>query len=352
MYISGSSINKMITQKILISVVVPVYNVSKYLHKCIDSIINQTYKSLEIILVDDGSTDGSSAICDYYAQKDPRIKVIHKPNGGLSSARNAGIEVVSGDYVSFIDSDDWLEFDYYQVASKGFPSTADIINCNYSIEYKGTVYSKSDSIKEGLYQGNEIIDRFVIPLLRNGLHMQVWNNLYSIDFIKRQGLSFESERKVYAEDDLFNTIAYLTCDSLYKVYTNSYIHLIVEGSLSQSYRKGLYNMLQYNRRLKREFILSKQNRDLLAILDSTSANQVAYCLFKESLCPYGIAYQNIRDICESADVVFHSKNKATGRYAILYLLGRLRLYNMIIIVSKIMNSFQSFYRYITVKIHR
>lgn len=97
-----------------ITVIIPVYNVEKYLSKCVDSVIEQTYKNLEIILVDDGSPDKSPAICDAYAKKDRRIKVIHKENGGLSSARNAGLDTASGDYVGFVDSDDWIEPDMYE----------------------------------------------------------------------------------------------------------------------------------------------------------------------------------------------------------------------------------------------
>lgn len=96
----------------LISVIVPVYKVEKYLRKCIDSIIAQTYKNIEIFLVDDGSPDNCGAICDEYAHVDERIKVIHKENGGLSSARNAALDVATGDYVMFVDSDDWVEPDF------------------------------------------------------------------------------------------------------------------------------------------------------------------------------------------------------------------------------------------------
>lgn len=93
----------------LVSVIIPIYNVEKWLPECVDSVLNQTYKNLEVILVDDGSPDGCPAICDEYATRDPRIKVIHKPNGGLSDARNAGIDVMTGDYVVFIDSDDYWD---------------------------------------------------------------------------------------------------------------------------------------------------------------------------------------------------------------------------------------------------
>lgn len=101
-------------QSDLISVIVPVYNVEQYLPRCIDSLLAQTYRNLEVILVNDGSKDNSGSICDEYAGKDTRIRVIHKENAGLSSARNAGIDVASGEYLTFVDSDDWIEPDAYE----------------------------------------------------------------------------------------------------------------------------------------------------------------------------------------------------------------------------------------------
>jgi len=98
----------------LLSVIVPVYNVENYLARCVDSILNQTYRNLEVILVDDGAKDSSGAICDSYAGKDSRVRVIHKENGGLSSARNAGLDVCRGEYIAFVDSDDWIEPESYE----------------------------------------------------------------------------------------------------------------------------------------------------------------------------------------------------------------------------------------------
>lgn len=113
-----------------ISVIVPVYKVEPYLRKCLDSIVGQTYRNLEIILVDDGSPDNCGAICDEYAARDERIKVIHKENGGVASARNAGLAVASGDYIGWVDSDDWIETDMFERLLKGAEFyDADIVIC-------------------------------------------------------------------------------------------------------------------------------------------------------------------------------------------------------------------------------
>ena len=101
-------------EQTVISVIVPIYKVEQYLRQCVDSILNQTHSALEVILVDDGSPDGSGKICDEYAARDSRVRVIHKKNGGLSDARNAGIDIARGDYIAFVDSDDWLEPDTYE----------------------------------------------------------------------------------------------------------------------------------------------------------------------------------------------------------------------------------------------
>ena len=116
----------------LISVIVPIYNVEKYLDKCIESIVNQTYKNLEIILVDDGSPDNCPAMCDAWAEKDSRIKVVHKENGGAGSARNAGLDVSSGEYIGFVDGDDYIDSDFYEtLINKSRNGYYDIVTCGF-----------------------------------------------------------------------------------------------------------------------------------------------------------------------------------------------------------------------------
>ena len=142
----------------LISIIVPVYNVSLYLNKCIQSVINQTYKDLQIILVDDGSTDGSSQICDNYARIDSRIEVIHKPNGGLVSARKAGIQIATGDYVGYVDGDDWIEADCYeelfQIMQK---ENVDLVDFDYHIEFGEKSKVIKNKLSYGLYDSKDII---------------------------------------------------------------------------------------------------------------------------------------------------------------------------------------------------
>lgn len=115
-----------------ISIILPVYNVEKYLDKCLDSLVNQTYKKLEIILVDDGSPDNSGKICDEWAKKDKRIKVIHKENGGVSSARNKGLDIATGDYIGFVDPDDYVDLTMYEkLVAKAQEEDADITFCGF-----------------------------------------------------------------------------------------------------------------------------------------------------------------------------------------------------------------------------
>ena len=123
----------------LISVIVPVYNTEKYIEKCVMSILNQTYKNLEIILIDDGSTDNSPQICDSLAEKDNRITVIHQPNGGVSSARNIGLDNTHGDYITFVDSDDYIEPNMIEFLSENIGDT-NIAMCGYtSVEENGNL---------------------------------------------------------------------------------------------------------------------------------------------------------------------------------------------------------------------
>ena len=163
----------------LLSIIVPVYNVKSYLKKCVESIINQTYTNLQIILVDDGSTDGSQDICDEFAQRDSRIVVIHKENGGLSTARNVGRDRAKGVYIAFVDSDDWLEPNMYEaLISQLEKHEADIVACSF-YECKG------DGKKAvGDSKNIRVIDTEEIFINKNQLRFLVWNKVFRRSFVE------------------------------------------------------------------------------------------------------------------------------------------------------------------------
>lgn len=167
----------------LISVIVPVYNVEKYLARCVDSIVNQTYKNLEIIFVDDGSTDLCPQMCDDYAEKDSRIKVVHKKNGGLSDARNAGMAVATGEYISFIDSDDYVSDDFFEclldVMNK---ENSDIAECSVVKFYEDNHFDEfNDDLLEKTYDAQDAMSALIAE---NPFHQHVWNKLYKTELVK------------------------------------------------------------------------------------------------------------------------------------------------------------------------
>lgn len=166
-------------EKALISIIIPVYKVEKYLEKCIQSVINQTYENLQIILVDDGSPDNCGKICDEYAERDQRIEVIHKSNGGLSDARNKGLEIAKGEYICFVDSDDYIEADMYEVLYNLLKQyNVDVSICNFYTVSQGKIAIKNadNGIKE--YNRIEILKEI---LLDNNIQSYAWNKLYKKD---------------------------------------------------------------------------------------------------------------------------------------------------------------------------
>ena len=166
-----------------ISVIVPVYKVEAYLNRCVESIVNQTYQDLEIILVDDGSPDRCPILCDEWAQRDKRVRVIHKENGGLSDARNAGLAASTGGYISFVDSDDWVESDFLQTMYDLRQKTqADIAECG--VKY---IDEHGNQLRQrGIPQEREELSRVdaVKRLIKeDGVYQTVWNKLYRRDTI-------------------------------------------------------------------------------------------------------------------------------------------------------------------------
>lgn len=180
----------------MISVIVPVYKVEKYLDKCIESIVNQTYRDLEILLVDDGSPDNCPAICDKWAKADNRIKVIHKENGGVSSARNIGLDNASGDYIGFVDSDDYSDPKMYELLMNNLLSeSSDIAVCSsFTVAENGEI--KADAFSENKVCFQEEAVKFISYQMNNSL----WNKLFRKEVLV--GCRFD-EGHTFGEDHLF-----------------------------------------------------------------------------------------------------------------------------------------------------
>lgn len=166
----------------LLSVIIPVYNVQEYLHKCVKSVLRQTYEYLDIILVDDGSTDRSGEICDQYQSLDRRVTVIHKLNGGLSSARNAGLEQAKGSLIAFLDSDDWIEPDMYERLTSAMEAhDADVASC------KSQNADETGTVEVGAFTGGTYLfdaENAIRGLLTQGkIRFEVWNKVFTRDIV-------------------------------------------------------------------------------------------------------------------------------------------------------------------------
>ena len=210
----------------MISVLVPVYNTNQYLPRCIDSILGQSFTDFELLLIDDGSTDGSAKICDAYAEKDSRIRVLHKENGGVSSARNLGLNEAKGEWVVFVDSDDWISDNCIKLLTEPLRNKEfDIVVGDYRIigEFP---YNLELSLPEGAYHETGITHTFC----NGGIYIMSWNKLYRKEFLLKNQLAFE-EGKVHEDEILAFEISCLE-KSFYVVKSVTYYYRIRENSIA------------------------------------------------------------------------------------------------------------------------
>lgn len=242
----------------LISVIVPVYNVQEYLTNCINSILNQSYKNIEIILVDDGSTDESSSICDSYVKKDNRIEVIHKENGGLSDARNIGIKSAKGKYITFVDSDDYLDENYVKalyilitennsdIACSGMKKTDSLNDKIINKNEKINIYNSIDAIKEILYQRN----------IDNSAPSKIFKKDLFENILFPVGYAFEDLDTMYK--------LFLQANKIVSTTNNYYLYYQRQGSILHTVKDKTIN-------------------DLLTIIDNMNKNLINYGELKAPL---------------------------------------------------------------------
>jgi glycosyltransferase involved in cell wall biosynthesis len=258
--------------KNLISVVVPIYQVEDFLVKCIESIRNQTYKNLEIILVNDGSTDKCGEICEDYALKDNRIKVIHKENGGLSDARNAGLKVAKGDYVAFVDSDDYIEKNSYEVLIKeAIENNLDIVAAN-ALLIKNNVESSPLMKKKSF--NNEVMsgtDYMCQSIQQNSFHVCAWLNLYKRSLLIDNALYFE--KGLLHEDEEWTPRVFLEAERVKYIDNKFYMYVIRDGSITNTKDKSKNGIDIINTCYKLEQIYKQRlNKHQKRILDGYLVN--------------------------------------------------------------------------------
>lgn len=212
----------------LISVIVPVYEVEKWLDECIESITNQTYKNLEIILVDDGSKDRCPEMCDEWEKKDKRIRVIHKENGGLSSARNAGLEICKGNYISFVDSDDFLEKNAYEILIEDIQTkNVDVVRFEH-VRYRDGVVIKNKNIGiEKIYDREDLLECYFY--YKEDICGAVWDKLYRAELFD----DIRFPEGINSEDYYVNLQVYLNIKKMYYNNKPLYYYRLRDGSITR-----------------------------------------------------------------------------------------------------------------------
>ncbi len=244
-------------KKDLISIIVPVYNSASYISQCLDSLINQTYSNLEIICVNDGSTDETPDILAQYEQKDSRIKVISIKNGGISNARNTGHKYVAGQYIMYIDSDDWMEAETCEKAMCAAKQhDADVVFWNYIREFEGVskpqyIYDKHDLVFDNKEEINKLCRKFFGPYeheLANPEKMDslvtVWGKLYKAELVIDPNVCFVDTKEVVAEDLLFNVHAFANAEkAVYLAQPLNHYRKTNYKSFTKKYDLGFVNRL-------------------------------------------------------------------------------------------------------------
>ena len=221
-----------------VSIIVPVYNAEKYLQECVNSILNQTLYDLELILVDDGSTDSSPALCDKCAAQDERVKVIHKPNGRAASARNAGLRMASGEYVAFVDSDDWVSPDMYE---KMLQTGADVTLCDY-VRFQGESEFPftQKSVSAGFYDKAQMREKIYPHLVMDGIEYPItisnWAMLISREIIVKNQLSYREDIHVSEDAPFGSEVLYCANSFAYLAGERFYHYRMTNGSVSSTYK--------------------------------------------------------------------------------------------------------------------
>lgn len=290
-----------------VSIIVPVYNVEKYVERCLESLINQTYQNIEIIIVVDGATDNSLEICENYKERDSRIQIVIKQNQGLGLARNTGLEYITGKYVLFVDSDDYVDINLVKsVTELAEKNECDLVRFhNYRenlVTGKKTV--RKTLLQEGIYLKDKINKELLYPIIgvlpeqtaENFVGMSVWRNLYSSSIIKNHELNFVSEREYISEDIIFNIKYLYLCNKVYVTNHPFYHYIVNENSLTAKYKDD---------RFDKEIIMYKE---ILRLVDTLGVCKEEY-LVREQRTFMDRSRMCMRSILDAKNLTYSQKRK-------------------------------------------
>lgn len=298
-----------------LSIIIPIYNAQTYLNECLNSIYNQTFKDFEVLLIDDGSTDNSKHIIETFTKKDSRFKYIYKDNSGVSATRNLGIEKSTGKYVTFVDSDDWLDDCMYsEMIDKITNTNSEIALCSYVREYPHLNEQKKEILPfkdKTLFKDNEVRDIVLYEMLgKKALHNtsimgSVWRLVISRDFIINNDLKFR-EDTVIGEDLLFCIYALGVCNRLCIVNKHFYHYRFTQNSAMTKYRPNQWDI---------GYGFNKKFRNALNNLSFSDLDElIAFDLIRAALCSCEMICKNenkdsffnklksISNICKTKDL--------------------------------------------------
>lgn len=325
----------------LISIIVPVYNVEEYLVKCIESILNQTYKRIQVILVDDGSTDNSSNLCDSYALTDKRIIVIHKENGGLVSARKAGLKVATGDYIGFVDGDDYIEPDMFeQLYNVLIESDVDFVHSGYKKNELDYIYSVSNACIYCMSEMNRI--DFYKNMIFDSTNPQyifpsIWSKLFRKELILKAYMEVP-DCQSYGEDLLALCNCIYNCNKVAVMAEGYYHYRIRENSLSHRKDvKALINEYRLYEALCNLFerlnILQECEAVLQKFLANNAIGSIA-CITGKNVEQY--RYPNIQKLLDKRIIIFGAGKVGRDYYS------QISRYNRCRIVAWVDNNYKNF----------
>lgn len=298
-----------------VSVIIPVYNTREYLRHCVDSVLTQTYNNLQIILVDDGSTDDSGKMCDEVAQTDNRVQVIHKSNEGLGLTRNKGLEYVEGQFVTFLDSDDWFLSGHIEtLVSNAMTTNSDLVigsRTKYFTDQKEQ-YKQLDISLYGEFEVEDIREKVLPEIISAspkaktdlGIPMSVCFNLYSSKIIKQNAILFPSERYSVSEDFFFNYQYIRACKKIVIIKEYGYIYRNTPMSISHSFNEEQINrVFNFYTEIKKLVFADNISDDTRSRVFRCSLSKIRSLLIRlaSSTLPYRNKIKLIKEIASHSE---------------------------------------------------